>query len=341
MSAKNWSPSANGAPLRRPPFSSKVTIVPKSCICCAASACCGWVGVQGSGHGQPPGAARARWRCAPRSRTAPGSARNRSSCPRRMRKAACGSSMPPSTPKSLRMARMSSVRPITAPPMHVARTGGVLGEAVQEQVHLVLAVLMEAGEGIVHHRQSARRMRQARKGGHVGDLGDRIGGAFEKTRRVGSGRQRALHALQVLDRQHRVLTPKRAEQAANQIARRIVGLDEAQHVIALLGSASSVCAIAPTPLEVTRQSARPCSSASSQLELARGRDWRCANRRIPDVRPAGSARFPRRSRTRTLPTGRSAPPAVGCRGQLHGGRMIDAGGLFHGQDRGRDLKARA
>jgi len=47
--------------------------------------------------------------------------------------------------------------------------------------------------------------------------------------------ERALDTVEILDREHRVCHAEAAEQAANDVARRIVGLDEAQHMIALLG----------------------------------------------------------------------------------------------------------
>ena len=72
-----------------------------------------------------------------------------------MRKAACGSRVPPSTPKSVRIARISSLRAITAPPMTSPGAGGVLGEAVHEDIDVEVTVLVEPGEGVVEDGQRA------------------------------------------------------------------------------------------------------------------------------------------------------------------------------------------
>ena len=121
-------------------------------------------------------------------------------------------------------------------PAHdVAGARGVLGEAVNEHVHVVVAVLVKPGEGVVHDGERARRPGEARERADVGDLGDRVGRALEEHQARGLRRECAFHAREILDGKHAVRHAEAAQQAADEIAARVVGLDEADDVVTLLG----------------------------------------------------------------------------------------------------------
>ena len=64
--------------------------------------------------------------------------------------------------------------------------GGVLGQAVQEDIDVVAAVVVKAGKGVVHHGQSSCRARVQGQMLDVRDLGDGIRGTLEdhQTRRL-------------------------------------------------------------------------------------------------------------------------------------------------------------
>ena len=120
---------------------------------------------------------------------------------------------------------------------HVARARGVLREAVHVQVDVELAVLVKAGEGVVDDRERAVPVRELHQSPDVGDLGDRVGRALEEHQPRRARRQRVLDAGHVLDGEHGVLDAEAREQPADDVARRAVGLDEEQDVIALLREA--------------------------------------------------------------------------------------------------------
>ena len=86
----------------------------------------------------------------------------------------------------------------------VAVPGGIFGQAVHEDIDIVLAVVMKAGKRVIEQRQRpvcARRPCQTRD---IGDLGDRIGRAFEHDQAGWLLRQRLLGTVEILDRQQRV-----------------------------------------------------------------------------------------------------------------------------------------
>src|SRR6185312_16668471 len=58
---------------------------------------------------------------------------------------------------------------------YVTRPRSVLGQAVNEHVDVVLTVLMQPGESIVHDHESAGRFGEPRDRRDVGDLGHGIG----------------------------------------------------------------------------------------------------------------------------------------------------------------------
>jgi hypothetical protein len=86
----------------------------------------------------------------------------------------------------------------------VAVSGGVLGQAVQVQVDVVLAVVVETGEGIIERGQRAVGMRELRDAGDVGDARDRIGRRLEMHEFRRALGERALDGGVILDGQHRV-----------------------------------------------------------------------------------------------------------------------------------------
>ncbi len=116
---------------------------------------------------------------------------------------------------------------------HIAMAGDELGQAVEKYIDIVLTVLVYTGEGIVEQGQRAVGARQARERGDVGDLVDRVGGTLEDHQACGARGQLALNAGKILDRQHTVGNAKFRQRAQHQMARRSIGLDEAQHMIAL------------------------------------------------------------------------------------------------------------
>ena len=156
-------------------------------------------------------------------------------------------------------------------------------------------------------------LRQAGQRLDVGDLGDRIRRALEDHQARRMRGQRPLDAGDVLDRDHGVRHPEPAEQAADEIARRIVGLDEAQDVIALLrqrqqrlrdrADARGGHQALFTPLQLRQQ----------QLQLPRG------GIRGPRVEKTGpltaeeTLRLLQRVELELDASGRSAPPPHGCR----------------------------
>ncbi len=120
-------------------------------------------------------------------------------------------------------------------PTHdVSHSRGVLGQAVDEHVDVVLAVLMEPREGVVHYRERTRRLGKAGQCANVRDLGDGVGRALEEHHARGGRRERSLDRLEILDREHRMLHTETVEETPNQIATRVIRLDEANDVVTLL-----------------------------------------------------------------------------------------------------------
>ncbi len=116
---------------------------------------------------------------------------------------------------------------------HVPRSRGVFSEAMDEHVDVVLTVLVKTRKGVIHDRQRAGRLRHAGELLDIGDLRHGIGGAFKNHQSRGMRGQRPLGTRDILDRDHGMRHPEASEQAADEIARRVVGFDEAQDVIAL------------------------------------------------------------------------------------------------------------
>jgi len=95
-------------------------------------------------------------------------------------------------------------------PAHdIAGAGGVLGQAVNEHVHIVVAVLVEAGKGVVHDGERARRMARRVERADVGDLGDRVGRALEEHQARGLRRECAFHAARSSTESMVCVTPNR------------------------------------------------------------------------------------------------------------------------------------
>ncbi len=121
-------------------------------------------------------------------------------------------------------------------PAHdVPGSRGILGQAVDVHVDVEFAVLVKPGKRVVHEGQRVGGFRQAREGGDVGDLRERIRGTLEEHQARGRRGENALYRIDVLDGKHRVPDAEAAEEAPDEIAGRVVGLDEADDVVALPG----------------------------------------------------------------------------------------------------------
>ena len=116
----------------------------------------------------------------------------------------------------------------------VAVARGVLRQAVDEDVDAVLAVVVEACEGVVEHRERAGCVRRTGNAGDVRDARDRIRRRLEIDDSSRAAGEHPLDALVVLYREHRVLDAEALQQALDQLAARPVHLDEAEHVVARL-----------------------------------------------------------------------------------------------------------
>ena len=146
-------------------------------------------------------------------------------------------------------------------------------------------------------------------------------------------RKRALDPREVLDREHGMRHAEAAEQPANQIPRRIVSLDEAEDVVALLGEREE-CLRDRADARGGRQAFLPSLQLrEQQLELARGG---IGGARIEEAGPL----------TAQIPLGllegvefeldalidRGHDRAI-VGGELDRRRMIDSGGFLHGRVR--------
>jgi hypothetical protein len=101
-------------------------------------------------------------------------------------------------------------------------SAGVLGQAVEEQVDVVLPMVVEACEGVVHHGKRPRSPRGRADPLDVRDLVDRVGRALEQDQPRRPPGEDALDAFVVLDRQQRVLDPELRQQLPDQVAARAV-----------------------------------------------------------------------------------------------------------------------
>jgi hypothetical protein len=204
-----------------------------------------------------------------------------------------------------------------------------LGQAVNEHVDVVLPVVVEAGERVVHDRQRACGPGSARQPGDVGDLQDRIRRALEQHQPGGLRRQHALDAGVVLDREQRVRDAVPAQHAPQEVPAGAIGLGEAQHVIAGLeqreqrsrdgGDAGADAQAVFAPLQFRQQ----------LFQLARG-GVGGARVEIAFALAAEQALALGDGVERELDAlvdGRHQWPVV--RGQRRGGRVIDAGAVLH------------
>jgi hypothetical protein len=105
---------------------------------------------------------------------------------------------------------------------------------VSEDVDVELAVVVKTRKGVIQQRERAVHARRRSHAFERCDLEHRIGRRFEHDQPSRPFGQRALDALDVLDRQHRVRDPIARQDTADHVARRLIGLGEHQHVIALL-----------------------------------------------------------------------------------------------------------
>src|SRR6185437_1652102 len=118
---------------------------------------------------------------------------------------------------------------------HIAGSGSVLGQAVDEHVDLVLTMLVQSREGVVHRHESTGALGEPGDRRDVRDLGHRIGRTLEPHEPGRMSCQGALDSGQVLDRQHGVRDAEASEEAADEITCWVIGLDAAEDVITLLG----------------------------------------------------------------------------------------------------------
>ncbi len=194
----------------------------------------------------------------------------------------------------------------------IAVSGGVFRQAVQKDVDVVGAMVVKAREGIIEHGEGAGAARMAGQMADIGDLRHRIGGAFEHHQPGRPIAQHALDALEILDGQQRVGDPVLREKMLHDVARRPIGLDEGEDVIALLAQRQEARGDGrdpPTPSEGNRPgpaAVRAAAAAASRW------GWRCASRRTLPCRRAGGAASRRCRRMRISRIGRSAPPADDC-----------------------------
>ena len=201
----------------------------------------------------------------------------------------------------------------------IAVAGDELGEAVQEQIDLVLAMLVRAGEAYCRARVSAPCARASRVIAAISaTLLIGIGGALEDHQARGLAAQHALDAGQIVDRQQGVSDAELRQRPPDQLARRAVALDEAQHVIALLASATAACWRSRRRRRRRPSSPRDPAAAPASARAGAWSGWRCAGRRSPGAR---RARLRSVSSTRVEleldGSGGWAPPAAGCRPAPH------------------------
>src|SRR2546425_4334225 len=90
----------------------------------------------------------------------------------------------------------------------IAGAGSILRQTMHEHIDIVLTVLMEARERVIHDGESARGAREPGERGDVRNLGNRIRGTLEEYEPRWNGGEGALDARDVLDRQHRMSDPK-------------------------------------------------------------------------------------------------------------------------------------
>ena len=83
-------------------------------------------------------------------------------------------------------------------------TGRELGQAVDKDIHGILAVLMEARLGVVQHRERAVLVGERGDRPHIGDLPGGRGRRFEEHQPGRSGREHGGESSMVRQRQQRV-----------------------------------------------------------------------------------------------------------------------------------------
>jgi hypothetical protein len=183
--------------------------------------------------------------------------------PRWTRKAACGSRTGPRLAASGRMASSSSLRPMIAPPITSPCPAAYLVRLWTYRSTSNCPWLWNPAK-VLSSTVSAPAARAAAVIRAISaTLVTGLVGLSKMTSRVGREARSEFNTLVVLDRQHRVLDPELAEHPPDEAARRPVGLDEAQHVVAgALHSDSNVVLIAATPEPETMQSSRPCRPAT-------------------------------------------------------------------------------
>ena len=113
-------------------------------------------------------------------------------------------------------------------------TRSEFGEAVQENIDVVAAMVVKSGKGVIHDGEAFSAARVPRQMLDVRDFRHGIGGAFEHHQASRRIAKYAFDADQILDGQQRVPHPIFGQQVLHDVARWPIGLDEAQNMVALL-----------------------------------------------------------------------------------------------------------
>ena len=155
--------------------------------------------------------------------------------PRISRNAACGSSCAPNRPQSGRIVFITAALAIATPPITSPVPAAYLVR-LWTNTSMSYSPCWWKPAKVLSSTVSAPWAR-ARPGdrGDVGDLGDRVGRALEEHQPGRHRGERAFDAGEVVDRQHRMTHAEAREETADDLPRRVVGLGEAQHVIARRG----------------------------------------------------------------------------------------------------------
>ncbi len=114
---------------------------------------------------------------------------------------------------------------------HVAVTARVLRHAVHEVVDLELAVVVQAGERVVEHRDDVVPLREAHDRLEVGNLHHRIRRRLEQQDLRALFREHAREALVIVHAQHRELDAELRQEAPRGHAIRPIRLDESHDAI--------------------------------------------------------------------------------------------------------------
>ena len=226
----------------------------------------------------------------------------------------------------------------------IAMARRVLGQAVQEHVHVEAAMVVKTRERVVHDGEAPRAPRMRGQMRDVGDLGDRIGRAFEDDQTRRGPFEHALDAREILDRQQRVRDSVAREQLLHDIAGGTVGFDERENVIALPAQRQQRRRERRHPRPDEQAILAPLHPREREFELPQRR---IGTARIIETRPLAAEETHRFARVvegelDRLIDRRHQRPVVGGHEDL--GRMVHEGVVGHARHHnrgGRALKAAA